>query len=44
MPGGQTYNIAEDPAAMRMIGDSVMRHIMTANQQIFNKTEFYRKW
>lgn len=43
MPGGQTYNIADDPAAMRMIGDSVMRHIMTANQQIFNKTEFYRK-
>ena len=44
MPGGQTYNIADDPAAMRMIGDNVMRHIMTANQQIFNKSEFYRKW
>lgn len=44
MPGGQTYNIAEDPTAMRMIGDSVMRHIMAANQQIFNKSEFYRKW
>lgn len=44
VPGGQTYNIAEDPAAMRMIGDNVMRHIMMANQQIFNKTEFYRKW
>ena len=44
MPGGQTYNIANDPATMRMIGDNVMRHIMTANQQIFNKAEFYRKW
>lgn len=44
IPGGQTYNIADDPAAMRMIGDNVMRHIMTANQQIFNKSEFYRKW
>lgn len=44
MPGGQTYKIADDPAAMRMIGDNVMRHIMTANQQIFNKSEFYRKW
>lgn len=44
MPNGQNYNIAEDPAAMRMIGDNVMRHIMSANQQIFNKAEFYRKW
>ena len=44
IPGGQTYNIAEDPAVMKKIGDSVMKHIMLANQQIFNKSEFYRKW
>lgn len=44
LPNGQNYNITEDPAAMRMIGDNVMRHIMTANQQIFDKNQFYRKW
>lgn len=44
LPNGQSYNITEDPAAMRMIGDNVMRHIMTANQQIFDKSQFYRKW
>lgn len=44
MPNGQTYNIANDPSAMKLIGDNVMRHIMMANQQMFNKTEFYRKW
>lgn len=44
LPGGQTHDIINDPSTMKMIGDNVMKHIMLANQQIFNKSEFYRKW
>lgn len=43
MPNGQTYNITNDPIAMRAIGDNVMKHIMATSQQIFNKSNFYRK-
>lgn len=43
MPNGQTYNIADDPIAMRAIGDNVMKHIMATSQQVFNKSDFYRK-
>lgn len=41
---GQTYNITEDPIAMKQIGDNIMKHIMLANDRIFNKNEYYRKW
>lgn len=43
MPNGQTYDITNDPIAMRAIGDNVMKHIMATSQQIFNKSNFYRK-
>ena len=44
IPNGQTYNITDDPIVMRAIGDNVMKHIMATSQQIFNKSEFYKKW
>ena len=44
MANGQMYEIEKDPGAMRQLGDNVMKHIMLANNQIFNKSEFYRKW
>ena len=36
MPNGQIYNIANDPSAMKLISDSVMKHIMMTNQEMFH--------